>query len=356
MEKRTSTSYFAAANGYDGFRSYFKSIFNSKEFQKVVVLKGGPGTGKSSIMKKISKYYSEKGFNSDNIYCSSDSNSLDGVIIENENIRAAILDGTAPHQRDAEIPGVIDKIINLGDCWDERKLSEKRKEILDLNDQKSHSYTQAYKFLSLSGIFKNEEISTVEKNFYFEDAKRACESILSKISNIKCGSKEKVRLISCFGKDGYKQISESDVYAKTYYSVSGKFSSEYVFMSLLLKTAREKNIPITVFPSPLSERMTEALLIGDSEMFITTHKNYENNINSFDFADEKSIVQEKENIELYENIYKNLIEISQAYFSKASEYHFALESIYTPLMNFDKINEITEKIINEFDTLFKSAK
>ena len=78
--------------------------------------------------------------------------------------------------------------------------------------------------------------------------------------------------------------------------------------------------------------------------------------NSFDFADEKSIVQEKENIELYENIYKNLIEMSQAYFSKASEYHFALESIYTPLMNFDKINEMTEKIINEFDTLFKSAK
>ena len=54
MESRKNIDrYFAAANGYSGFRSYFSTLFDSKDFTRILVLKGGPGTGKSSFMKKI---------------------------------------------------------------------------------------------------------------------------------------------------------------------------------------------------------------------------------------------------------------------------------------------------------------
>ena len=36
--------YFGAANSYNGFISYFDKIFDSKEYDKIYVLKGGPGT------------------------------------------------------------------------------------------------------------------------------------------------------------------------------------------------------------------------------------------------------------------------------------------------------------------------
>jgi len=46
-------SYFAAANGYDGFVSYFEKVFDAKDYTRLFILKGGPGTGKSSIMTHL---------------------------------------------------------------------------------------------------------------------------------------------------------------------------------------------------------------------------------------------------------------------------------------------------------------
>ena len=34
-------SFFAAANGYSGFRSYFDKIFNPKDYDAIYILKGG---------------------------------------------------------------------------------------------------------------------------------------------------------------------------------------------------------------------------------------------------------------------------------------------------------------------------
>ena len=49
----TKRRYFAAANGFTGFRNYFPAVFDSAEYRRIFVLKGGPGTGKSSLMKKV---------------------------------------------------------------------------------------------------------------------------------------------------------------------------------------------------------------------------------------------------------------------------------------------------------------
>ena len=49
--------YFAAANTYTGFISYFDTVFDPEKFSRLYVLKGGPGTGKSSFMKKIANEF-----------------------------------------------------------------------------------------------------------------------------------------------------------------------------------------------------------------------------------------------------------------------------------------------------------
>ena len=50
MEKQKNKiipEYFAAANSYEGFISFFDNIFNSEKFDRIYVIKGGPGTGKT---------------------------------------------------------------------------------------------------------------------------------------------------------------------------------------------------------------------------------------------------------------------------------------------------------------------
>ena len=135
--------FFAAANGYDGFISYFEKIFDPRDFARIYILKGGPGTGKSSLMRKISREISSKGGICESILCSSDKDSLDGIICTNNEAKIAIIDGTAPHERDPQLPGTKDELINLGDHWDKRWLCAKQNEILELNLEKKNAYRKA---------------------------------------------------------------------------------------------------------------------------------------------------------------------------------------------------------------------
>ena len=121
-----NNEYFAFMNTSEGFRSFFDDIFDPVVLDAYFIIKGGSGTGKSTIMKKIGDYFEKRGHLTERFCCSSDINSLDGVLIDG---RIAVIDGTAPHTTDPKYPGAVDEIINLSECWDKAKLKNRKKEI-----------------------------------------------------------------------------------------------------------------------------------------------------------------------------------------------------------------------------------
>jgi hypothetical protein len=86
-------SYFASANSSQGFVSYFEYVLKGAE--KVYVIKGGPGCGKSTFMKKIGEDLLNAGYDVEFVWCSSDKDSLDGIVVPE--MKFAMVDGTAPH-------------------------------------------------------------------------------------------------------------------------------------------------------------------------------------------------------------------------------------------------------------------
>lgn len=66
-------------------------------------------------------------------YCSSDPASLDAIVLHTS--KAIICDGTAPHVMECSYPGVCQKIINLGEYWDEEKLKAFKSEIIEVTDK-----------------------------------------------------------------------------------------------------------------------------------------------------------------------------------------------------------------------------
>lgn len=90
-----STHFFLGANSGRGFQSLFPQFCAPEQYHDLLVLKGGPGAGKSTMMKTIGAAMEEEGEAVEYLYCSGDPTSLDGVHFPR--LRTAIVDGTAPH-------------------------------------------------------------------------------------------------------------------------------------------------------------------------------------------------------------------------------------------------------------------
>ena len=96
---------FPGGNTPQGFFSYYDQVI-AADAVRIFLLKGGPGTGKSTFMKRISQAMTERGFAVEHHHCSSDPDSLDGLVIPALDI--ALIDGTAPHIVDPKHPGCVD--------------------------------------------------------------------------------------------------------------------------------------------------------------------------------------------------------------------------------------------------------
>lgn len=138
--------YFVGNNTAYGFRGYYEETLKSVD--PVILLKGGPGTGKSSMLKKIASDARAVGYDVEMWYCSGDPASLDGVYIKALN--AAIVDATAPHATGADLPMIKDFIYDLATGLSHEKLTKSRGEIEDALAHKKENFARAYQRLRLA--------------------------------------------------------------------------------------------------------------------------------------------------------------------------------------------------------------
>lgn len=107
--------------------------------------KGWSWNRKITTYEKVGAYFAKKGYTIEYHHCSSDPNSLDGVLIKELNI--ALLDGTSPHIVDPINPGAVDEILNMGDALNIDMLAKNKKEIIYLNKEIGKNFKRAYRYL-----------------------------------------------------------------------------------------------------------------------------------------------------------------------------------------------------------------
>ncbi|MBR5615851.1 MAG: hypothetical protein IKW66_03430, partial [Clostridia bacterium] len=76
-------AYFAASNSRAGFHSYYEACFRHK-VDRLFFIKGGPGTGKSTLMRRVARCGEARGYLAEYYYCSSDADSLDAILLYGE--------------------------------------------------------------------------------------------------------------------------------------------------------------------------------------------------------------------------------------------------------------------------------
>lgn len=348
-ENTSIKEFFASANGCNGFKSYFEEIFNSSHFDRIFVLKGGPGTGKSTLMKKTFNALKSKKLNFEIFRCSSDSNSLDGLILEDEKSRVAIIDGTAPHERDAVVPGATDVLVNLGEAIRNDSMKELKSEVLELNRLKRNAYIGAYKELSKNAILRINLEAEIQ-SIVDETLVDAFVDNLVKSFNIENGTSG-VRLLSSFSKDGYASLRAFEGSKINCLKIGGEYESETVIITLIAQKLTKKGIPYVRIPSPFLDGVLEGVYFPQDEFAIIASKE-SYTCNSLEFLkikSEKALTQRaralKECITAYESE-------AQRFLAEASAYHFELEKLYTAEVDFSIVDFYTDRIIDYASKIF----
>ena len=131
-----------------GARDTVQSI--TQNLEKRLFIKGFPGTGKSSMMKKLANEALSRGFDVQLVWCGLDSNSIDMVILPE--LTFCIFDSTEPHVYfpDENRPG--DELFDIAKHCDPSEVEQKNIEKISVKYKEV--IAEATKFAAL---FANEE-------------------------------------------------------------------------------------------------------------------------------------------------------------------------------------------------------
>lgn len=341
---------FPGANTSNGFYSYFDYII-PEDVNRIFCLKGGPGVGKSSFMKKIANEFVEKGYDVELFPCSSDPGSLDAVVIKK--LKVVLLDGTAPHVVDPKIPGAIDEIVNFGDFWNVDDIEASKADVVKCNSTIGSYFQRTFKYLKAAEpIFREIEskncaaMDFAKVNKFTEEF---IEELLKDVENT--GELTKARhlfgtAITPIGHIDYGDSLLQD--ANEVYYLDGKIGyGKTTFLKRVYEAALLKGLKVEVFHYPLIPEKIEGIMIPDMGVAITTSNLFkgENTINLGQFMDYDKLNLRKEETEMDEKILDELINYAISNLKKAKSNHDEIETYYIPNMNFEKIEPLKEELV-----------
>ncbi|ABR49245.1 ATPase [Alkaliphilus metalliredigens QYMF] len=344
---------FPGGNTSLGFYSHFDHIIDVKNANHVFFVKGGPGVGKSHMMKKIGYEMVDRGYDIEFHHCAADPDSVDAVVIPE--LKIAMLDGTAPHVEDPKYPGAVDEVINLGDYWDEAAMKVNRKGIIENTMANSHIYKRVYKYLPAAKLIHDDIEWIYGYAMDFVKVNQATKALIKEIfdgieDQERIGKKRHL-LGSAITLEGHVDYVETYVgpMDKVLYIKGAPGTGKSTLLEKIAEMAVEKGYDIEIHHEPLVPDKIETLLIPGLDIAITTHEKYKQYLalNLNQFLDQKKIEQYREELDYSERLFKQLINDAMKNLQKTKKAHDVMESYYVPNVNFDGVNELRAKILDK---------
>ena len=332
--------YFLSANTNEGFFSYFDFATSPARDGYVYILKGGSGTGKSTLMKTIGEFFGGMGERVEYFHCSSDPESLDGVLLKERNV--AIVDGTSPHVRETNIAWVDSKIINLGEFISD-DIRKRKKEIEKHIKKKKQAYSFVEQILEVVG--KLYEINAkIEKNSQkSSDLDKLFNKLVEKTCCDKPEKEGSVRHLfrTVLSDEGEKNFDKDNAYKKVLKARLGICDATELFLRLS-EIFEERGNEVICFHDYLSPQNIEALYLPEQGVLIER-------------ASAKLNLGNCPNLELYVNnefMIDGMLAFAAKFLAAARGCHFEIEKLYHDYVDFSKHKTVTSEIISDIKTNF----
>lgn len=348
-----SEKYFLGCMTQQGFSTEFGRLMEEDD-RFTYILKGGAGTGKSSLMKRVADEF-EKTEHVVRFYCSSDPESLDAVMLESS--RVLIVDGTSPHVFDPVYPGVRQKIIDLGEKWDKSKLLANKEQIIAATDRNRSLMGRAKRFsVALSNVlcdsFNCARGCTDDEKLGGFLGRSYKKILVGKGSG---QGKKELRQLSALTEYGYMTMTETlESYRDIYILRDDYYACAHIICEKTAAEAARRGFDVILCPCHgMNNNVYEHLLIPElgvamvsstplNDLYIDNSKQ----INLLRFYDKMAISRYRGRLKMNKVTSGSLAEEIYGTIKAAKSIHDELEKFYIEAMDHKSLDMLTEQLIN----------
>jgi hypothetical protein len=356
-------NYYAGGNTAKGFYDLFES--NMQGLENIYLLKGGPATGKSTMMKKLADAWKKQGYTIERIHCSSDNDSLDGFIIPT--LHFGIFDATAPHVLEPKAPGAIEQYVNLGVAWDKTKLKGNKDDIVELQSQISTSFKSAYDCFA-DGLHLHDYLEEIYINeMDFDKANQVTDELIQKIlldkTSFYGNGIVRHRFFGASTPEGVVDFipSITEELTKRYFIKGRAGTGKSTLLKKVATNAEESGFDVEMYHCGFDPESIDMVVIRELGVCVfdsTDPHEYFPERQGDEIVDlyEQTITpgtdeKYESDITYYTKRYKQRMKDGITYLKEAKALHDQLEAIYIPAVDFAVIDEIYSTIYNEIEKL-----
>lgn len=352
--------YFLGSTSPDGFVSSVKELTDNTD-NTIYILKGTAGSGKSTLMKKISDAFSDS--DRQIFHCSSDPFSLDAVYIKDKNM--LIMDGTSPHCLDPVYPKAVQSIVDLGAYLEEGNLRKNKEDIIKFTDRCSACHKRVLLIISaassvISDIFQTAS-SFVDRRKLTSFTARTVKRIISGRKLTGRTGKISTRQMSAITLNGYHTYLPS---CDDLYVINDDYAAASdIFMNNAAMLFSKSGYDVTVSRCMIShEKFTEHIYIPELDTaFISSGflkiidvPSSANLINFRRFYDKdmnNKALSHRSKLRFGKKAVKELLSQASDELKAAKAVHDIIEEYYIASADFDSMNRLAYKLISDIRSL-----
>ena len=344
--------FFLGANSGEGFYSLYDQMLGGR-FDDLMILKGGPGCGKSTFMRRMGAAAEQRGERVIYIPCSGDPESLDGAIFPDR--RAAVVDGTAPHVLEPTYAVANERYVDLTRFYDVEAAKAIRAELQTLSDKYRAHYRSAYRILRAMDEVASERRTVLHAQMDFAKLRRRMNGILSR--ELRAAGRGNGRVVRAFlgGMTHLGDICRFDTVetlCPRVYELCDSAGLGAQALESVCAAARERGLDVVACPDPDRPRELQHLLLPEKGLaFVTTNARipYEGKpyrrLRLDAMAEEKLTRTQKAKLRFARRVEASLLDEAVSALSDAKKVHDALECAYHPCVDFEGVTALAEEEI-----------
>jgi len=340
----TVTNFFLGANSGGGFHNLFPQLTADKDAYDLMILKGCPGNGKSTFMRRIGEALEAAGAAVEYICCSGDPASLDAVLFPK--LCCGVVDGTAPHVLEPVYPLAVQRYVDLSRFCDVAAAKASSEEIVRCIAEAEMANSRAGHALMAAAQMERGMRTEAAKSLDTGKLTRRFAGIAARELRRRGGEQGTIRRRFLGGPtaEGYIWRFDSvDALCSSVYELDDSFGLAAEELEKLCVAAVGKGWDAITCPSPAEPTQTEHLLIpGLGLGFVTSRPGmrYPGTPYRRIRVDAMTEIGNRGKLRFESKLASVLKDEAVSALREARDARQCLESIYRPYVDFDGVEAL----------------